>query len=90
MSFEECLNNADIIISGVPSKSYKAELFMNNVIVDKSVLLFIKWQIHQKLIKEGAICINFSSDENFDASIKLRASVFVKSLGEVKFFTKHI
>ncbi|XP_063900963.1 uncharacterized protein LOC135120569 [Zophobas morio] len=63
MSFEECLNNADIIISGVPSKSYK---------------------IHQKLIKEGAICINFSSDENFDASIKLRASVFVKSLGELE------
>lgn len=34
-------------------------------------------------IKEGAVCINFSSHKNFDDSVKTKASLYVPSTGKV-------
>jgi hypothetical protein len=37
-----------------------------------------------ELIREGAICINFSSDKNFDnAAVKERAAIYVPAIGKV-------
>ncbi|KAH0608425.1 uncharacterized protein H6S33_001559 [Morchella sextelata] len=35
------------------------------------------------LLKEGAICINFSSEKNFDPSVKEKASIYVPAIGKV-------
>lgn len=34
-------------------------------------------------IKYGAVCVNFSSEKNFDVSVKERASLYVPSIGKV-------
>jgi len=36
-----------------------------------------------KLLKDGAICINFSSEKNFDPEIKEKASIYVPAIGKV-------
>jgi len=36
-----------------------------------------------KLLKDGAICINFSSEKNFDPEVKERASIYVPAVGKV-------
>ncbi|AAS52134.1 ADR214Wp [Eremothecium gossypii ATCC 10895] len=54
--------DADVIITGVPSASYK---------------------FPTDCIKDGAVCINFSSHSNFDDSVKTRASLYVPSTGKV-------
>ncbi|BFZ62178.1 Methylenetetrahydrofolate dehydrogenase [NAD(+)] [Saitoella coloradoensis] len=35
------------------------------------------------LVKEGAICVNFSTDKNFDPSVKERAAIYVPATGKV-------
>ena len=76
---EQCLPISDIVISGVPSESYK---------------------VPTKLIREGAVCINFSSEkvrksgivitvmktndgQNFDQDVKEKASIYVPAIGKV-------
>ncbi|KAM3162210.1 hypothetical protein ACU8KH_04347 [Lachancea thermotolerans] len=59
---KECCADADVIITGVPSESYK---------------------FPTEYIKEGAVCINFSSHKNFDESVKSKASLYVPSTGKV-------
>lgn len=59
---KSCCSEADVIITGVPSESYK---FPN------------------EFIKEGAVCINFSCNKNFDESVKTKASLYVPMTGKV-------
>jgi methylenetetrahydrofolate dehydrogenase (NAD+) len=43
-----------------------------------------KFKVPSDLIRDGAVCINFSSDKNFDAeSVKERASIYVPAIGKV-------
>ncbi|KAL9937542.1 hypothetical protein V8E36_003951 [Tilletia maclaganii] len=60
-SLQQCLEVSDIVISGVPSASYK---------------------ISTAYIKEGATCINFSSDKNFESDVRSRAAQFLPAIGK--------
>ncbi|KAI1612139.1 methylenetetrahydrofolate dehydrogenase [Exophiala viscosa] len=40
-----------------------------------------KFPVH--LLKEGAVCINFSSEKNFPLEVKERASIYVPAIGKV-------
>ena len=63
LKIEDVAPLSDIIITGVPSASYK---------------------FPSELIREGAICINFSSEKNFDnAGVKERAAIYVPAIGKV-------
>ncbi|KAI7134132.1 hypothetical protein KC337_g4042, partial [Hortaea werneckii] len=35
------------------------------------------------LIREGAACINFSSEKNFNPDVKEKASIYVPAIGKV-------
>lgn len=54
--------DADIVITGVPSESYK---------------------FPTEYIRDGAICINFSSFKNFSEDVKTKASLYVPMTGKV-------
>ncbi|KAI9292142.1 NAD(P)-binding protein [Neoconidiobolus thromboides FSU 785] len=41
------------------------------------------YKLSTKLLKEGAICVNFSSAKNFEEDVLERASIFVPSVGKV-------
>ncbi|KAK0538484.1 Methylenetetrahydrofolate dehydrogenase [NAD(+)] [Tilletia horrida] len=60
-TLQECLAVSDIVISGVPSASYK---------------------IRTAWIKEGATCINFSSEKNFESDVRARAAQFLPAIGK--------
>ncbi|KAF3938524.1 hypothetical protein ABW19_dt0207204 [Dactylella cylindrospora] len=62
LKVEDVVPKSDVVITGVPTKSYK-------------------FPVH--LLKDGAICINFSSEKNFDPSVKERASIYVPAVGKV-------
>lgn len=59
---KQCCSQADVIITGVPSETYK---------------------FPTEYIKEGAVCINFSSNKNFDETVKTKASLYVPMTGKV-------
>lgn len=60
---ENCLPLSDVVISGVPSESFK---------------------VPTELLREGVVCINFSSYRNFDGpAVKEKASIYVPSVGKV-------
>ena len=42
-----------------------------------------KYKVPTKLLKEGAVAVNFSSAKNFNDDIMERASLFVPSVGKV-------
>ena len=43
-----------------------------------------KYKVPVELLREGAVCINFSSERNFDtAKTKEKASIFVPAIGKV-------
>lgn len=62
LSLSEAARTSDVIITGVPSASYKFPI---------------------EDVKFGAVCMNFSSDKNFDPAIKKRASLYVPMTGKV-------
>lgn len=62
LSLSEAAKNSDVIITGVPSASYKFPI---------------------EDVKFGAVCMNFSSEKNFDPEIKERASLYVPMTGKV-------
>ena len=42
------------------------------------------YKVDPKLIRDGAVCINFSSEKNFDtAAVKEHASIYVPAIGKV-------
>ena len=42
------------------------------------------FKVDMNLVRDGAVCINFSSEKNFDApAVKEKASIFVPSIGKV-------
>lgn len=57
----EALERADVVITGVPSRSFKL--------------------VEAEEIKQGAICLNFSTLKNFHDDIRERASVFIPRVG---------
>jgi len=60
---EDILPLSDVVITGVPSPSYK---------------------VPSNLVREGAVCINFSTHKNFDGDeIKKKASIYVPAVGKV-------
>ncbi|KAK7890022.1 Methylenetetrahydrofolate dehydrogenase [NAD(+)] [Exophiala xenobiotica] len=42
-----------------------------------------KFKFPCHLLKEGAVCINFSSEKNFPADVKQKASIYVPAIGKV-------
>ncbi|OJJ84687.1 methylenetetrahydrofolate dehydrogenase (NAD(+)) [Aspergillus glaucus CBS 516.65] len=42
-----------------------------------------KYKFDTSLLREGAVCVNFSSEKNFGPEVKERASIFVPSIGKV-------
>ena len=62
-SLEKCLSYSDVVISGVPGKSFKVDT---------------------NFLKEGVVCINFSSEKNFDKEdVIKKASIYVPAIGKV-------
>ncbi|KAK3824952.1 MAG: hypothetical protein J3Q66DRAFT_326490 [Benniella sp.] len=60
---EDILPLSDVVITGVPSPSYK---------------------VPSNLVREGAVCINFSTHKNFEGDeIKKKASIYVPAVGKV-------
>ncbi|EMC93452.1 hypothetical protein BAUCODRAFT_240855 [Baudoinia panamericana UAMH 10762] len=41
------------------------------------------YKVPTHLIKEGSVCINFSTEKNFNPDVKERASIYVPSIGKV-------
>lgn len=66
MTLESVLQLSDVVISGVPSETFKVPL---------------------QHIREGAVCINFSSEKNFAPEIKEQASIYVPAIGKVTIAT---
>ncbi|KAJ5218145.1 NAD(P)-binding protein [Penicillium cinerascens] len=42
-----------------------------------------KYKFDTSLLREGAVCVNFSSEKNFGPEVKEKASIFVPSIGKV-------
>ena len=42
-----------------------------------------KFKVPADLLREGAVCINFSTEKNFDADVKEKASIYVPAIGKV-------
>ncbi|KAL3438726.1 hypothetical protein BDV09DRAFT_95782 [Aspergillus tetrazonus] len=42
-----------------------------------------KYKFDTSLLRDGAVCINFSSEKNFGPEVKQKASIFVPSIGKV-------
>lgn len=61
-TLSEAASHSDVVITGVPSASYKFPV---------------------EYLKDGAVCINFSSEKNFNPDVKQHASLYVPSIGKV-------
>ncbi|KAJ6134536.1 Methylenetetrahydrofolate dehydrogenase [Penicillium sp. IBT 18751x] len=42
-----------------------------------------KYKFDTSLLRDGAVCVNFSSEKNFGPEVKEKASIFVPSIGKV-------
>jgi len=42
-----------------------------------------KYKVPLELLREGAVCINFSSEKNFSPEVKEMASIYVPAIGKV-------
>ncbi|KAI9769675.1 MAG: hypothetical protein M1840_003912 [Geoglossum simile] len=42
-----------------------------------------KFKVPTKLLRDGAVCINFSSEKNFGPEVKGKASIYVPAIGKV-------
>ncbi|KKZ62693.1 methylenetetrahydrofolate dehydrogenase (NAD+) [[Emmonsia] crescens] len=42
-----------------------------------------KFKFNTKLLRQGAVCINFSSEKNFGPEVKEKASIYVPAIGKV-------
>jgi len=62
LSIDQIAPKCDVIITGVPSQSYK---------------------FPTRLVRDGAVCICFSSFKNFQDDVQERASIYVPSIGKV-------
>jgi len=61
-TLEQCLAISDVVISAVPSPSYK---------------------VPTSALKDGCICVNVSSEKNFDKDVREKASLYLPSVGKV-------
>lgn len=62
IQLEEAVSHSDVVITGVPSASYKFPV---------------------EFLKDGSVCVNFSSEKNFGPEVKEHASLYVPSIGKV-------
>jgi methylenetetrahydrofolate dehydrogenase (NAD+) len=62
VTLEQALPMSDVVITGVPTPSYKVDT---------------------ALLKEGVVAVNFSSFPNFNEDVKMKASLYVPSVGKV-------
>ncbi|KAG9001826.1 hypothetical protein FRB90_011530 [Tulasnella sp. 427] len=61
-TLEQCLAISDVVISAVPSASYK---------------------VNSGTLKDGCICVNVSSEKNFEKDVREKASLYLPSVGKV-------
>jgi len=61
-TLEQCLAISDVVISAVPSTTYK---------------------VPTSALKDGCICINVSSEKNFENDVREKASLYLPSVGKV-------
>ncbi|KAG8916889.1 hypothetical protein FRC01_002807 [Tulasnella sp. 417] len=61
-TLEQCLAISDVVISAVPSASYK---------------------VNTAVLKDGCICVNVSSEKNFEKDVREKASLYLPSVGKV-------
>ncbi|KIO27112.1 hypothetical protein M407DRAFT_73724 [Tulasnella calospora MUT 4182] len=61
-TLEQCLAISDVVISAVPSASYK---------------------VNTAALKDGCICVNVSSEKNFEKDVREKASLYLPSVGKV-------
>lgn len=61
-TLEQCLAVSDVVISAVPSATYK---------------------VQTSALKDGCICINVSSEKNFEKDVREKASLYLPSVGKV-------
>lgn len=57
-----CVGESDVVISGVPSASFK---------------------VPTSMVKPGSVCVNFSSEKNFEKDVRTRASLYLPSVGKM-------
>ncbi|KAG6850198.1 hypothetical protein H0H93_016627, partial [Arthromyces matolae] len=62
LTLQECLALSDVVVSAVPSASYKVKT---------------EW------LKDGCVCVNISSEKNFDKDVREKASLYIPSIGKV-------
>ncbi|KAF8341299.1 uncharacterized protein EI90DRAFT_2905641 [Cantharellus anzutake] len=62
MTLEECLALSDVVVSAVPSDTYK---------------------VKTEALKHGCICVNVSSEKNFESNVRDKASLYIPAVGKV-------
>ncbi|CAO1634541.1 unnamed protein product [Parajaminaea phylloscopi] len=62
VDLESCVGASDVVISGVPSASFK---------------------VPTSMLRTGAVCVNFSSEKNFEKDVRTRASLYLPSVGKM-------
>ncbi|KLO19896.1 NAD(P)-binding protein [Schizopora paradoxa] len=61
-TLQECLALSDVVITAVPSASYKVKT---------------DW------LKDGCVCVNVSSEKNFEKDVREKASIYIPAVGKV-------
>ncbi|KAG8863755.1 hypothetical protein FRB96_007592 [Tulasnella sp. 330] len=61
-TLEQCLAISDVVITAVPSTSYK---------------------VATSSLKDGCICVNVSSEKNFEKDVREKASLYLPAVGKV-------
>lgn len=62
LTLEECLAISDVVISAVPSATYK---------------------VKTESLRQGCVCMNISSEKNFEKDVRDKASIYIPSVGKV-------
>ncbi len=69
-------------VTPMPEKSLEECLYLSDVVI--SGVPSKQYKVDTNLLRDGAVCINFSSDKNFDSdSVKQHASIYVPAIGKV-------
>ncbi|KAG5351187.1 hypothetical protein C0989_007620 [Termitomyces sp. Mn162] len=62
LTLQECLAQSDVVVSAVPSATYKVKT---------------EW------LKDGCVCVNVSSEKNFEKDVREKASLYIPTIGKV-------
>jgi methylenetetrahydrofolate dehydrogenase (NAD+) len=64
-----------------PGWTFKDALPLSDVVI--SGVPGDKYKVPLEFLREGAVCINFSSEKNFTPEVKQKASIYVPAIGKV-------